>query len=264
MNAIYLDKEIQKSFSQIIHEACKNLPPGLVSPIDAEISLLLKLGILKYSVLSNGSTFGQQLLNIKYENISTFKQILYMVFSCMDYVKIRCELWNPSHDVNQRIFTFYIIFKILDFINTSIFLRNGVKPLLIERILDLNQVYASEKLPRTFESKYLARELLWNGFIEILVYTLPLINYYKIKRLFKQYNPFYTKSMYSSIISTRVITTQSKCAHCGQNPILPHHMGCNHVFCYACLKGNQTADSRYECPACGHKNPNIMCERVSA
>lgn len=45
------------------------------------------------------------------------------------------------------------------------FLRHGEKPLLVERILGLKQVYKSATPPRMFESKYLARELLWNGFI---------------------------------------------------------------------------------------------------
>lgn len=264
INVIYLDREIQKAFHQIIQAACKHLPPGSLSLIDGEITLLVNLGILKYSLLDNGSTFGQQLLNVKYDNVSTSKRFLYVVFSCMDYIKARLELWNPSHGINNFISKSYVLLKILDFINTSVFLKNGVKPLLIERILGLDQVYASEELPRTFESKYLARELLWNGFIEILVYVLPLINYSKLKRLTKQYNPFYIRRNYSSVMSSRIMTIQSKCAHCGQNPILPHHMGCQHIFCYICLKGNQTADSRYECPVCEHSNPNLMCERVGA
>lgn len=47
----------------------------------------------------------------------------------------------------------------------SAFLRHGEKPLLVERILGLKQVYKSATPPRMFENKYLARELLWNGFI---------------------------------------------------------------------------------------------------
>lgn len=74
-------------------------------------------------------------------------------------------MWMPTHDMNNVLFKIYMIAKLLDFINISIFLRNGVKPLLIERILGLNQVYATENAQRHFESKYLVRELLWNGFI---------------------------------------------------------------------------------------------------
>ncbi|XP_066138182.1 peroxisome biogenesis factor 2-like isoform X3 [Euwallacea fornicatus] len=165
MNAIYLDREIEKSFQQIIEDTIKHLPPSMVSPVHTEINLLIRLGLLKYSVFDKGSTFGQQLLNIKYQDISAFKKSLYLIFSSLEYVKCRCELWNPSHSINKIFLKWHILIKILDLINTAIFLRHGVKPLLIERVLGLNQIYSSQKSARTFESKYLARELLWNGFI---------------------------------------------------------------------------------------------------
>lgn len=151
---------------------CVNLfQPGLIAPIDPEINLLIRLGILKNSILNNGSTFGQLLLNIQYENMSKTKMILYLFFNCLDYVKTRCELSRPSHYVNNKLFKLFILYKILDFINISAFLRTGTKPRLIERILGLNQIYRSESAPRTFQSKYMARELLWNGFIVSFTFT---------------------------------------------------------------------------------------------
>ncbi|XP_066138181.1 peroxisome biogenesis factor 2-like isoform X2 [Euwallacea fornicatus] len=235
----------------------------MVSPVHTEINLLIRLGLLKYSVFDKGSTFGQQLLNIKYQDISAFKKSLYLIFSSLEYVKCRCELWNPSHSINKIFLKWHILIKILDLINTAIFLRHGVKPLLIERVLGLNQIYSSQKSARTFESKYLARELLWNGFIEILVYILPLINYYKLKRLIKDYNPFGGRSVKNYVLPNREMNASTKCAHCGQRPILPHHMGCIHIFCYICLKGNQAADSKYECPICEYSNPNSLCDEVN-
>lgn len=136
----------------------------MVTPIAPEINLLLQLGILRYSLCNSDATFGQQLLNIRYDNLTSFKKTLYLVLSSLDYVKTRCELWRPSHEVNKLIFKCYVAFKMMDFVNTSVFLRRAAKPLLVERIMGLDQVYASDT-PRTFESKYLARELLWNGFI---------------------------------------------------------------------------------------------------
>ncbi|KAJ8935576.1 hypothetical protein NQ318_000843 [Aromia moschata] len=261
MNAIYLDKEIYNSLHQILQNACRYLPV-LQLHTEPEINLLLQLAILKYSLLNNDNTFGQQLLSIKYENISYTKKILYIIGNCLGYAKNKLELWRPTHDINNKIFNIYAILQLLHFINLSIFLHNGVKPLLIERVLGLTQVYAIENAQRQFESKYLARELLWNGFIEILVYVLPLINYHKIKRTLRHYNPLYRKPVYK-VMSSRIMTMHSKCAYCGENPILPHHMGCAHVFCYVCLKGNQAADSKYECPVCDHRNPNSLCDRVA-
>ncbi|XP_076269360.1 peroxisome biogenesis factor 2-like [Rhynchophorus ferrugineus] len=263
MNAIFLDTEIEKSLRLIIQEACKHLSPGLIAPIEPEINLLLRLGILKNSVLNKGSTFGQQLLNIQYENMTCTKAILYLLLNCLDYIKTRCEFSRPSHYMNNKLFKIYVIFKILDFINISAFLKTGTKPRLTERILGLNQVYRDESSPRTFQSKYMTRELLWNGFIEIIVYLLPLINYYKLKRFVRYYNPLYKRKTYTSVIQGREFTVNTKCAHCNENPILPHHMGCSHIFCYVCLKGNLAADSKYECPICEHRNPNVLCDRVN-
>lgn len=66
---------------------------------------------------------------------------------------------------------------------------------------------------------------------------IPLINYYKVKRFIRQWNPFSeTNYGMSTVEIEREITINTKCAHCAQNPILPHHMGCSHIFCYVCLK----------------------------
>lgn len=134
-------------------------------PIESELNVLLQLVILNHSVVRSGSTFGQQLLSVKYDNISNVQKMLYLLGSCLDYIKIKLEWWNPSHEINNTILKLSTIFQLLDIINLSIFLRYSSKPLLIERILGLNQIYATENAQRQFESKYLARELLWNGFI---------------------------------------------------------------------------------------------------
>ncbi|CAG9859160.1 unnamed protein product [Phyllotreta striolata] len=262
MNAIYLDKEIYNSLYQIFLDSIKNFNPGLTGFYESEINLILRLLILNNSILKNGSTFGQQLLSIKYKDISTTNRVLYIMGSCLDYVKRRFELWNPSHEFNNTIFKAYLLANLLDFINVSSFLKNGTKPLLIERVLGLDQVYAVENAQRQFESKYLARELLWNGFIEIFVYLLPLINYHKMKRIIKNMNPLLKKNVYS-VVPKRNMTMHTKCAFCGENPILPHHMGCSHIFCYVCLKGNQVADLKFECPICEHTNLNVVCDRVT-
>ncbi|XP_056635021.1 peroxisome biogenesis factor 2 [Diorhabda sublineata] len=262
MNAIYLDKEIYNALYQIFLDSTKSLPPGLTALYESEIQLILKLMLLNNSVVKHGATFGQQLLSIKYDNMSSVQRVMYLLGHCLTYVKNKFELLRPSHGMNNILFKLYMVMKLLDFINLSVFLRNGVKPLLIERFLGLKQIYSSDNAQRRYDSKYLARELLWNGFIDILVYITPLINFHKLKRTFRNLNPFHVKKVFTSVPNRRM-TTQSKCAHCGENPIIPHHMGCTHVFCYVCLKGNQAADTLFECPLCEHKNVTVVCTRVT-
>lgn len=121
--------------------------------------------ILENSVCHNGSTFGQQLFSIKYLNLSKTKKFAYVLSYTLEYLRNRLELWKPGHFIHKYIFNIHFMVLILNLFNVSVFLRNGVKPLLIERLLGLKQVHTTENAPRQFQSKYLAREILWNGFI---------------------------------------------------------------------------------------------------
>lgn len=71
---------------------------------------------------------------------------------------------------------------------------------------------------------------------EILVYILPLINYHKVKRVAQRANPFVTPLSFARVQSAANISVQTKCIYCEETPVLPHHMGCMHIFCYMCLK----------------------------
>lgn len=115
--------------------------------------------------MQSGSTFGQNLLSIRYDNISTAKKILYFLSVFLTYIKNKLELVNPGHQLNHTLFKLDVFYKIFHVLNLTWFLRNGAKPQIIERLLGLNQVYAHERAQRKFDSKYLGRELLWNGFI---------------------------------------------------------------------------------------------------
>ncbi|CAH1980046.1 unnamed protein product [Acanthoscelides obtectus] len=234
INAAHLDKEIYNTFNTILRDAMKNLPPQITARCDLEISLLLKLALTYNSVVKSGSTFGQQLLSIKYNQISPTQKALYLISECLDYVRVKLDMWKPTHRINSTIFNIYVLIKMLEYVNLSMFLLSGEKPLLIDRVLGLQQVYAIENGQRQFGSKYLARELLWNGFIEILIYILPLINYHKMKRIVRSWNWMHKKP--KRPVEERVMTVATKCTYCGENPISPYHMGCPHIFCYYCLK----------------------------
>ncbi|XP_060532676.1 peroxisome biogenesis factor 2 [Cylas formicarius] len=262
INAIYLDEEVFRLFNEMLQNISRHLPLGCISPFEPELELLLRLAIIKYSLFNKNATFGQDLVNIKYSNLTGTRKVLYLFTHISSYIKKRCELSRPFHYMNVFNFRVYTVWEILHLLNLSLFLRSGSKPKLIERILGLNQVYDKKDIsPRLHQSKYLARELLWNGFIEFLLFIVPMINYRKMMRMLKNFSPLHRKSY--TLTLNRNMTIQTKCAHCGQNPILPHHMECSHIFCYICLSGNQKMDSKYECPLCEHKNVNTICRSVS-
>lgn len=115
--------------------------------------------------MQSGSTFGQNLLAIRYDNISSTQKLLYFLSGFLSYIKDKIEFLNPGRTLNDFMFRIDAFHKFFHLLNLTWFLRNGAKPRLIERLLDLNQVYAHEGAQRKFDSKYLGRELLWNGFI---------------------------------------------------------------------------------------------------
>lgn len=247
LNAVYLDKEILKIFQDIIQTTLKSLPPGFTSLYQPEISLFLRVIILHYSVYKGGNTFGQQLLLIKYKNFSKYQRILYILLHCLEYIPQKIEFWKPSHQINDVFTKLSMVINFLEFINFSIFLKTGRKPCLLDRLLGLDLVYSENAVPRTYGSKFLAREVMWNTFIEIVVNVIPLINFHKAARIFAQYNPF-RKPFLNKQVHKISMTVHSICAYCNLNPINPYHMGCSHVFCYICLKGCLTADPQRPAP----------------
>lgn len=134
----------------------------MVANYTPEFNVLVKLLVLYYSLIKTGSTYGQHLLTVKYSNLTPTKKYLYLFGAALHYVKNRLEgFWNLEGFINHV----DAFLKVYSVVNISCFLLNGTKPRLIDRILGLEQVYAHDNVQRRFDSKYLARELLWNGLI---------------------------------------------------------------------------------------------------
>lgn len=82
-------------------------------------------------------------------------------------------------------------------------------------------------------------------------FTLPLVNYHYVKRKCRNAVDFVMGGKSKLDEDQKpVLNANTKCAYCDQRPTIPYHMGCRHVFCYYCLKGNLLADELFECPSC--------------
>lgn len=121
--------------------------------------------MIYYSVTQSGSTFGQNLLSIKYKNLSSIKTVFYFLSGFLSYFKYRLEHLSVKFGLSDTLFKINVFYKISDLLNLTWFLLNGKKPRIIERVLALDQEYTYGTAQRKFHSKYLERELLWNGFI---------------------------------------------------------------------------------------------------
>ncbi|XP_018322284.1 peroxisome biogenesis factor 2 [Agrilus planipennis] len=261
LDAVYLNNELTNIFLKQMQTCLRYLPVGLHINYHNEINHLVKLLLSSYSLFSHDCTFGQKMLLIKYSNATPLKKCLYVLLSSLDYVRDKIEDTGRNSSIIKCSKHACSVIKILSFINLCLFIKYGRYPQLVERILGLEQVYSRNVIRRQFGSKYLARELLWNGFIEVLVCVLPLINYHKIMRISRSFITFHKDKRGGEDFNVQ-FTISTKCAFCGEIPILPHHMDCSHVFCYVCLKGNLQADSGFECPKCGHKNSKEICKKV--
>ncbi|XP_053683111.1 peroxisome biogenesis factor 2 [Sabethes cyaneus] len=255
LDSIQLDNEIVNIIKGQIYNVLRNLPPGLLSKFQPEINLLVSSVLWNYSIRKSFATFGQQMLSINYDQAQLGSGKLgfhYALTVALDYLKemsqYRLTGWTVlQHTIrwSENCLTFL---KLLNFFR---FLRTGRKPSLVDYVLRLDHRSIDGAKRRTIGYSYMTRELIWAGFMELLGFTIPIINYHAVKRRLRNLLKLESGSQVARKID---LTVESKCVYCNERPTLPHHMGCGHVFCYYCLKGNLLADAGFQCNVCDFKS----------
>lgn len=156
-------QHLYKTFIQIYFQ------PGFLSKVHPELKASIKFLIVYYSVIKCNRTFGQKLLLIQYVRLNNLKKFLYILTHFYDYAQERLEFWK-HYDNIKFIFTFLNGLLIIGrFVNISLFLMKGQYPNLNERLLGLKQEYVHDNAQRLYDTKYMTRELLWNGLIVRLI-----------------------------------------------------------------------------------------------
>ncbi|XP_015174928.1 PREDICTED: peroxisome biogenesis factor 2 [Polistes dominula] len=255
LDATLLDSEIDKVFQNQIKEIFKFCPPGKVDKWLPEIKALLKILIWSFSLGCKSSTFGQQMLDLHYNNFNKKKSILFLALKLLpEYFKGRVidnGMISSSNRLRRlKIYTSWIatVVHFLEFINLVSFLHRGTQPLLIERLLNISSVSTNPNRPRSIGYSYMTRELLWHGLMELFTLGIPMINYHYLKQRIRW---LWTNRKQDSIKRSFPIMNESTiCAYCKEKPILPTHAGCEHIFCYYCLQANFTAMKMLLCPEC--------------
>lgn len=156
-----------------------------------------------------------------------------------------------------------IVLRLFSLANLLWFCCDGKYPTLTDRLLGLRPICITNK-PRSIGYNYLARELLWHGFIvqillfrfafvsvenltrskrclffcfclqELLTFTLSVVNYQYVRRRIIQMVSSRKRGNVSR--GGPVINSSTRCAICSKSPVVPQHMGCTHVFCYYCVQ----------------------------
>lgn len=255
IDASQLDNEIYNIAKQQSSEILKLCAPGVVGKWQPEIDALLKIAIWNYSLRIGNSSFGQQLLNLHYEKYDKRKAVFYILLTVLPkYIQERINNGRMAGNTerNNRIKRFIewtaTATQLLSLINLLLFLNRGNQPNIVELILGIKNRPTKSHKPRNIGYSYMTRELLWHSLIELFTIVLPMINIHFIKQRIKRILSV-KKTANGSVIPQMEFHT--KCPECDQTPNLPRHAGCEHIFCYYCIKARFTIDDSYECPACG-------------
>ncbi|XP_020287867.1 peroxisome biogenesis factor 2 [Pseudomyrmex gracilis] len=252
IDAAELDLEIYNVLKNQTKEITKYTPPGMIDKWQAEVDVILKFLIWKFSLHHGSSTFGQRLLNLQYANISEKKAVLYLILTVLPhYLKDKLSTVSSSdHVIVQKLKVFVDwtanVIGLIEIVNLLVFLHRGIQPRVIELILGLNTRSITTHRPRIIGYSYMTRELLWHGLMELFTVGLPMINFHYLKHVVTKLwrrKPTIRRSY-------PVLDASTKCVYCGENPILPSHAGCEHIFCYYCLRAHFTAMRAFSCPGC--------------
>nr|XP_045000291.1 peroxisome biogenesis factor 2 [Jaculus jaculus] len=265
LDALELNKALEQlvwsQFTQCFH----GFKPGLLARLEPEMKALLWLLLWRFTIYSKNATVGQTVLNIqyksnfsanlKYQPPSKTQKLWHAVATIGGrWLEERCyDLFRNRHlasfgKVKQCMNLVVGLLKLGELVNFLIFLQKGKFATLTERLLGIQSVFCKPQNTREVGFEYMNRELLWHGFAEFLIFLLPLINVQKLKAKLSSWCIPLTGVPNSD--SARA-TSGKECALCGEWPSMPHTIGCEHIFCYYCVKSSFLFDMYFSCPKCG-------------
>lgn len=270
LDALELNKALEQlvwsQFTQCFH----GFKPGLLAHVEPEVKALLWLFLWRFTVYSKNATVGQSVLNIQYKNDLSSKsqppsksQKLWYAACTIGgtWLEERCyDLFRNHHLASfgkvKQCLNFTIgLLKLGGLINFLIFLQRGKFATLTERLLGIRSVFCKPQSAREVSFEYMNRELLWHGFAEFLIFLLPLINIYKLKAKLSSWCIPLTGAPNSE---STLAASGKECSLCGEWPTMPHTIGCEHIFCYYCVKSSFLFDINFTCPKCGSEVHSVQ------
>ncbi|XP_076381748.1 peroxisomal biogenesis factor 2 isoform X2 [Megalopta genalis] len=254
IDAAQLDDEIYKVLRSQVKRITEYRPTDGIDRWQPEIDALLKFLMWKFSLYRGKSTFGQQLLNLHYENIDRAKSLFYLILTVAPaYARDKLEGSDRARRLAAILDRVANATKLLGFLNFLVFLHRGTQPRVVEYLLGISSRSTTTHKPRNIGYSYMTRELLWHGLMELFTVGLPLINFHYLKHAAKRLLTRGSRGNATTVRAAPKMTVATKCAYCGETPIMPMHAGCEHLFCYYCLTAHFTATNEFLCGECGAK-----------
>ena len=266
----------------------------LLSSYRSEVDLFIRIILWWFTLRLNQPSPGDSLQNLRYRNEHKFNlprlkslltlpndfptkyqrffHLILQVFLPWTWYRLREyaieERWSENEDTEHRwsvIEAMDRAYRLAFLANFLFFLFDGKYKSLTERILKMRLVPARNESIRAVSFDLINQQLLFEGFTEIILCILPLIDWSAFIRaitrwklifheLLVRYLPF--KLIDESFQNLDSPTRKYKCVSCETDPaIMPFRaLPCSHVYCYFCLKTN----SMKPVPRC------VLCdERIS-
>lgn len=289
LDALELDTALEQLLWTQFSQCFQNYRPGLLTPVEPELRAALQLLLWRFTLYSDSTTVGQSLLSLRYHNILSsvtryrplsrrqkwglalftagarwLQERSYSLLFCLGLSTGPPLPGQDGGTLSQglrKCFTFFSgVVQLASLINFLVFLKKGEHPLLAERIVGARAVFSKPNAIRDVTNQYMNRELLWHGFSEFLIFLLPLINTRKLKAAVSSV-VFGAKKTEGKAASEGQGLLK-ECGLCGEWPTMPHSVGCQHVFCYYCIKSHSIAESNVTCPKCGEEAGQLQPVRI--
>ncbi|KAM9332259.1 peroxisome biogenesis factor 2 isoform 2-T2 [Pholidichthys leucotaenia] len=291
LDALELDSALEHLVWTQFSHCFQNCRPGILTPAEPELRALLHLLLWRFTLYSSSATVGQSLMSLRYHStvnssshytpLSPRQKLALAVLSVVPrWLQERSHSLLPwlglsslgpapgrdsgllQRGLRSALTFFSSIIKLASLINFLVFLRNGCHPILAERIAGAQAVFSKPSVVRDVTYHYMNRELLWHGFADFLIFLLPLINTRKLKTII--HSVVFRGGGDEAKRAVDGEEVWKECGLCGEWPTMPHAVGCQHVFCYYCIKSHSIADVDLTCPKCGAEagQPELVSMQV--
>ncbi|KAM7390632.1 hypothetical protein PAMA_008696 [Pampus argenteus] len=278
LDALELDSALEQLVWSQFSQCFQNCRPGLLTPLEPELRALLQLLLSRFTLYSSSTTVGQSLLSLRYHNTLS-SSTRYRPLSRRQKLGLAVLTAGPrwlqerSHSLllslglipgglvsevgsgflqkglRSCLTLVSSIAQLASLVNFLVFLGKGHHPVLAERIVGARAVFSKPNVTRDITYQYMNRELLWHGFAEFLIFLLPLINTRKLKETVSRI--LLGGESAGVDCGRNGQGVWKECGLCGEWPTMPHMVGCQHVFCYYCIKSHSIANTHITCPKCG-------------
>lgn len=236
---------------------------GMYTRLEPEIDAILRWLVYRVTLIKNKTTVGHKLLQMKYSEavperaMKSYAAILIIFPWFQKRLTDICKLIVHNEDKREKILSWFdamdLVYRILHIINLLVFLRDGFYSTIAERFFKLRPIPTAHPKLREISYSFFSRELLWNGFAELLGFVLPLIPTERVHNTLKSLLPSRQRSglaPYEAVDAE--LTSASICMVCGDPPTLPYQFGCEHVACHYCLYTKYAQAQGLECTLCGY------------